>query len=165
MNMRNLYLQFIHFFTSKKSYKQTNQIDVLFIEKNYGIYKSATLEKDAIIGTTMIEHSVLGNINLIEKTERIKAEKGIEFGVEYILKSNDTATIKLQIEWKFPKEILDPAKNIKLKRINYAIALPTNFVNNSNYTLDNDFEVIKGSWQLIIRHKKKVVYTRKFILE
>ena len=162
MNTRKLYLQFINLFTTIES---VEQIEVQFTEKSYGIYKSTTLEKDATIGTTMIGHSVIGNITLIEKAERIKAEKGIEFGVEYFLKSNQTATIKLEIEWKFPKEVTDPSKNIKSRKIKYAIALPTNFVNNSNYTLENDFEVIKGNWQLIIRHKEKVVYARQFVLE
>ena len=136
-----------------------------FIEKSFGIYKSKVSAKDGPIGATSIKHSVLDGILLIKRTEKIRAKLGVEFGVEYILKSNSNETILLDIEWIYPKEIIDPADNKKIRIIRYGIGLPTNFVNNGNYTLEKPFEVVKGDWQLNIYYKDKMIYRRKFILE
>ena len=121
--------------------------------------------KDAIVGSASIEHSVLDSVLLIKRTEKITARLGIEFGVEYILKSSLNDTISLDIEWIYPKEIIDPVDKKKVKSIRYGIDLPANFINNGNYKLENAFEVVKGNWQLNIYYKSKLIYRRKFILE
>jgi hypothetical protein len=136
-----------------------------FVEISYGIYKSNNSTKDGAVSTPSIEHSVLEGISLVKKTEKITAALGTEFGVAYTLKSNLQDTILLEIEWIYPKEIIDPENNSKVKSIRYGIELPTNFVNNSNYTLEKHFEVVKGDWQLNIYLNRNLLYKRKFTLE
>jgi hypothetical protein len=144
---------------------QTRSRKFEFIEKSYGIYKSHISTKDATISSTSVEHSVLDGISLVKKTQKITAILGVEFGVEYFLKSSLNDTIPLEIEWIYPKDIIDPASKKKVKSIRYGINLPVNFINNGNYTLEKPFEVVKGNWKLNIYYKNKVIYRREFILE
>jgi hypothetical protein len=85
--------------------------------------------------------------------------------VAYVLKSNVNDTITLDIEWVYPKEIKDPSNGAKVKNIRYQIELATNFNNNSNYTLESEFEVVTGNWELIIYYRDRILHKRKFILE
>ncbi|MBI1767729.1 MAG: DUF3859 domain-containing protein [Bacteroidetes bacterium] len=153
------------FYTVTPCSGQTQNQKFEFLESRYGIFKSGDREKDGKVSETTIEHSVLDKIELVKKTDRVPAKLGVEFGVEYTLKSKVNETVRLQIEWRYPKEILDPSNGEKIKNIKYDIDLPTNFVNNSNYTLEQDFEVVKGDWELLIYHDNKPIYKRRFVLE
>ena len=162
--MRKLLTHILTLLFVSNSFGQTQTQKFIFLEKDYGIYKSKVLRKDTIFETTSIEHSGLGDILQIKKTDIITAKLGTEFGVEYLLESQLNDTISLDIEWIYPNAIIDPIDNKKIKSIKYGIALPTNFKNNSNYILEKEFEVVKGNWQLKIYYNDKVIYNRKFIL-
>jgi len=143
----------------------SDNIKFQFVEKSYGSYNSNSSIKDGKILGTDIDHSVIDTAFIIENTEKIKDKLGTEFGVEYLLSSKSNEILPLDIEWIFPKEMIDPANNKKIKFIKYRIYLPTNFVNNGNYSLEKEFEIIKGEWVLNIYYEDKVIYNRKFILD
>lgn len=149
----------------KSSFGQIPNQVFQFTELSYGIYQSKSVAKDGRISEATTEHSVIDDIILVKKTDRVKAKLGVEFGAAYVLKSSRSDTITLEIEWVYPKEIKDPTNEAKVKNIRYAIELPTNFENNSNYTLESDYEVVTGEWQLNIYFKNKAIYRKTFTLE
>lgn len=110
------------------------------------------------------DHGVAEKQVLVKKTEKIPGKLGVEFGTEYKLVGVDKEIAVIEIEWVFPQEIIDPIKKTKFSSIRYAIDLPVNAPNASTYSLDNDFEIIKGTWQLNLYYKGKNIYSKKFEL-
>jgi hypothetical protein len=143
---------------------QQNNPPFKLSETGYGIYTSHTVEKESIDGSASIDHAVVEKQVLVKKTEKVPAKLGIQFGTVYKLTGKDKDTASLEIEWIFPHEIMDTAKNAKYLNIRYPIKLPINFVNSSCYTLDNNFEVVKGIWIVNIYSDNKIIFTRKFDL-
>lgn len=164
MKIINLLILFIsiHFLTMLEAVSENK---FKFIERNYGIFHSNAIVKDGRISEATIQHAVIDTALLIKKTNIISAKKGVEFGVEYVLQSKVKEPVRLLIEWRYPKEIPDPINGAKIRDIKYFIDIETNFVNSSNYTLEQDFEIVKGEWELIIYYENKVIYDRKFVLE
>lgn len=153
----------IHFLTMLEAKSENNKFK--FVERNYGVFQSNDIVKDGRVSEADIQHSVIDTALLIKKTNIIPAKKGVEFGVEYVLQSKVKEPVRLLIEWRFPKEITDPSNGATVKDIKYFIDIETNFVNSSNYTLEQEFEIVKGDWELTIYYENKVLYNRKFILE
>lgn len=135
-----------------------------FSEISYGTYRSQTVEKESMAESPSGDHKVVTKQILLKKTEKIPAKIGTEFGTEYKLTGNSKDIVTLQLEWVFPKEITDPVKKVSFKSIKYPIDLPANATNASTYSLDNDFEVVKGPWQLNIYYNEKIIYSKKFEL-
>jgi hypothetical protein len=135
-----------------------------FSELNYGMYASQTGETQKMDESPSGDHRVVIKQVLLKKTEKIPAKIGSDFGTEYKLVSNSSDTVTLQLEWIFPHTIIDPVKKASFKSIKYAIDLPLNATNGSTYSLDNDFEVVKGTWQLNIYYEDKIIYSKKFEL-
>ena len=135
-----------------------------FSELSYGMYASQTIEKEKMDESPSGDHKVVAKQVLLKKTERVLAKIGSEFGTEYKLVGDSKDTVTLQLEWIFPHEMTDPVKKVSFKSIKYPIDLPVNAANASTYSLDNDFEVVKGAWQLNIYYKDKIIYSKKFEL-
>ncbi|MDB5150331.1 MAG: hypothetical protein JWQ57_4351 [Mucilaginibacter sp.] len=133
-------------------------------EISYGIYTSKTILKEAMAESPTGNHNYTDTSILVKKTQKIPAKSGIEFGAEYRLSGEQNDTARIEIEWIFPSEMQDPAKGTKYKSIKYPLFIPANMVNNSSYTLENDYEIIKGNWVLNIYYDDKILYSKKFEL-
>jgi len=156
-----LYLMLGLYITANAQQKEAN---FKLSEISYGIYQSQTVEKEAMAESPSGDHKVVTKQVLLKKTEKIPAKIGAEFGTEYKLTGNTKEVVTLQLEWIFPHEITDPVKKVSFKSIKYPIDLPVNATNASTYSLDNDFEVVKGTWQLNIYYNDKIIYSKKFEL-
>ena len=143
---------------------QQNNLPFKFSETNYGYYRSVTVETEQMPGSPSGDHKVVTNQVLIKQTARIPAKIGSDFGINYKLSGNKKDTVQLEIEWVFPQEMVNPAQNIKYKSIRYPIDLPCDAANGSTYSLDNDFEVIKGDWLLNVYYNNQIIYIKKFKL-
>jgi hypothetical protein len=137
---------------------------VKFTEITFGTATSTTVLKEDMANSPSGDHSVVANQVFTKKTDKIEAKKGVEFGVEYKLTSNKNDTARLDIEWIFPTAMTDLEKKTSYKSLRYPIDMPLNSINASTYGLENDFEVIKGTWQLNIYYAGKMIYARKFEL-
>lgn len=137
---------------------------VKFTEITFGPATSTTVFKEEMPGSPSGDHSIFANQVFGKKTNRIEAKKGTQFGVEYKITGKHGNIAKLDIEWIFPTEIVDTAKKESFKSVRYPIDIAVNATDASTYALDNDFEVIKGTWQLNIYYAGKLIYTRKFEL-
>jgi hypothetical protein len=157
-------LSFILFLLCTGADAQQATIALKLQEITFGQATSTVVTKEAMENSPSGDHRLVENQVFTKKTNRIEAKKGVEFGVEYKLVSKQTDTVGLEIEWIFPNPIIDPQKHTTYKSLRYPIGLPLNFINASTYSLDNDFEVVKGTWQLNIYYSDKIIYTRKFEL-
>jgi len=134
-----------------------------FNEISYGVYSSESTIKEKMDESPSGTHNVAIKQILKKKTNRIHAEVGVEFGTEYKLTGNTNDTTTIEIEWVFPKKMIDNDKN-SFERIRYSIDLPINSGNASTYTLENSYEVIVGDWLLNIYSDNKIIYSKKFSL-
>ncbi len=75
----------------------------------------------------------------------------------------DTVNIDVEIEWIFPEKIKNEAGK-KFKSIKYTTQRPTNIETASSYSLDKDYEMVKGKWKMNIYVWGKLLYTRTFVL-
>lgn len=158
-----LFIALTYFLSPVGAYSQDQKFE--FIETKFGIFKTDEKTKNGRVSETTIQHNVLEKTQLVETVDRIPAKHGVEFGVEYVLRSKMNEKIRLLIEWRYPKPIVDPTNGAKIENIMYNIDLPTNMVNISDYTLEQDFEIVKGEWELLIYYNYKTIYSRKFVLE
>jgi len=132
-------------------------------EVSYGIYTSKTVAKDRMAGSPSGNHNVADTSILVKKTLRIPAKLGIQFGADYKVSADGNETVPVEVEWVYP-EMHDPAGRITNTSLKYPLAIPANMVNNSSYTLEKKYEVLKGNWVLNIYHDGKIVYSKKFQL-
>lgn len=143
---------------------QQTDLPFKFSEESYGIYSSHTAELEKLEALPNFDHKVVDKQVLVKQTDRVPAKKGLEFCVDYKLISAAKDTMHLQLEWIYPHAITDPQKKSTFKSIKYPIKLPLNETNGSTYSLDNEYEVVKGTWQFNIYYDDKIIYTRKFEL-
>ncbi|MBS1503138.1 MAG: DUF3859 domain-containing protein [Bacteroidetes bacterium] len=144
---------------------QQDPPEVTLTEISHGIYSSQVIAKEKMDESPSGDHRVVARQVLVKKTEKIPAKLGAEFGAEYKLKSTGKDSVNIEIEWIFPHAIVDPAKNASYESIRYALTLGPADVNASTYSLDNDFEVVKGTWLLNVYYDNKIIYSQKFELK
>ena len=133
-----------------------------FSEVSHGLYSSQTVAKETMAESPSGTHTVVEKQILLKQTEKIPAKIGSEFGTEYKLTGNNADTVILEIEWVYPHEIIDKQKNTSFKSIRYPIQIPANAANASTYSLEDDFEVVKGDWLLNIYSDNKIIYSKRF---
>jgi hypothetical protein len=101
---------------------------------------------------------------LIKKTDTIYAKIGTSFGVQYILDSQIDKSIQLRQVWTFPNKMVNDKGKV-FNNVDYTIKRPTNVSVGANYTIENDYELIKGKWIFQIYNGKKKLYQKEFYLE
>lgn len=132
-------------------------------ELSYGRSNSKILRKTTMDSSPNGSHnSTQVNLNIIEKTDSINAILGVQFGVEYKVVSKK-AYEDIDLTWYFPIGMTDK-NGKKVNSFTYTINKPTNSYTNSNFTLEEKYEVVKGLWTFTISKKGKELYRRNFYL-
>jgi len=155
---------FATFLLAYTSSAQTGQEqEVKFVEINHGV-------AEVVLGTTeVLKNSPTGNrgylsgFAITKTTDSVHTELKANFGVEYMLVSKDTVDIEVVIEWIFPEKIKND-EGKKFKSLKYSTQRPTNIPTASSYSLDKNFELVKGEWKMNIYVKEKLLYSKTFIL-
>jgi hypothetical protein len=159
---------FVTLFLSSVSFGQTAVKSksfgvVEFKELDYGLakVKDGTTEKqdNSPTGT----HGWLSDFEIVNQTDSIQVLPKSNFGVVYIINARDTVDIDVTIEWIYPQKIVND-KGEKFKSIKYKTKRPTNTPSASSYSLDEPYEMIRGTWEMNIYVENKRVSNRKFVL-
>lgn len=137
---------------------------IKFSELDYGICKTTTVYQEHMENSPSGNYSQSTGFKLLEQTDKIPGKIGQEFGIEYILRSGITTDILIEQVWIFPGTITDD-QGKKFKELRYSVSKPTNERTYSVYTLEKDFEVVKGTWTYQMFYKGKKIYERKFYVE
>jgi hypothetical protein len=142
----------------------TTPLTVDFVELNYGICDQDLLKYKKQKNTPTGTRGVVSGFNLIEQTDTIPGEKGLTFGVEYLLKSKMRGHITIEQVWVFPT-IVTNEKGEKYKEIRYPFSKPTNKKTATTFTFVEDYEIVKGEWKYQLFFKGDLLYERKFYVE
>jgi len=133
-------------------------------ELNYGICETETEYIEKAESSPSGNHIYSYGFKLIKQTDRIPGKLGQKFGIEFIMKSNVTKLISVEQVWIFPTIIKDD-KGKEFKELRYTIGKPTNENTYSTYTLEKEYEVVKGEWIYQMFYDGKKIYERKFYIE
>jgi Domain of unknown function (DUF3859) len=134
-----------------------------FKELDYGLAKVKDGTTEKLSNSPTGNHGWLEDFEIINKTDSIQALPKANFGVVYIVNAKDTLYIDVVIEWIYPKKIIND-KGEKFKSIRYTTKRPTNIPSASSYSLDEQYEMVKGNWEMNIYIENKRVCSKKFIL-
>ncbi len=102
-------------------------------------------------------------LTILEHTDTIKLIKDVQFGIEYVIESPTTKPITLTTVWTFPTTMINDLGK-KYDMIKYDIEKYTNQYTYSNYTLEADYEMIPGKWNVKIFNKDKMLLDKDFYL-
>jgi len=140
--------------------------DVKFTELNYGIANGVRANSDlngiVVKPAVGVGNNTLSQFEIVKKTDSVEAKMKAKFGIEYMFTAKDTMDIYVDIEWIYPKVLENNGR--KFKSIRYTTKRPTNIPSASSYTIDDNFELVKGNWTEKIYYQDKLVDTRVFIL-
>ena len=113
--------------------------------------------------TGILHYSHPTSFRIKETTDTIKAEVGAEFGMEFVLWTNERTYVPIAIKWTYPEVIVND-KGKKFKSYKYRSNQPTRERIWTSYGMGKDFMVKKGEWKVEIFHKKKVILEKIFYL-
>lgn len=133
-------------------------------ELNYGISDTPITKRIPMDSSLSGFRNVTNNdLNIIDKTDTIKAKLNLQFGTQYILNSKSDEYQTIEFKWIYP-QVLTNEKGKQMSEVSYKVRVKPNKTNHASYNLDFDYEVVKGPWILEIRSKNKLLYTKTFIL-
>ncbi|MFN3403504.1 MAG: DUF3859 domain-containing protein [Cytophagaceae bacterium] len=133
-------------------------------ELNYGKSTVQKLYETKMKKSPSGHHNITAEkLNIVKRTDTIEAKIGEQFGIEYELISKKNETIKIQITWLFPEGMKDQ-NGKEIRKLTYEIPKNTNEYTYSNYTLEDENEVVKGQWVFIISKGGKELYRKSFWL-
>lgn len=103
-------------------------------------------------------------LKILERTDTIKLTKGVQFGIEYILEAPSSRLIKITTIWTYPSTMINDQGN-KYSMLKYDIEKYTNQYTYSNYTLEDNYEMIPGKWNLKILYGNTELLNKTFYLK
>jgi hypothetical protein len=150
-------------FTAGAAYAQTPQVERLDIT-DYGIY---TLDRE-IKGKDArgIKLATATNIHHAETKRTIPAQIGTSFGFRYnVIGKPDGAAVNLRKIIVFPPPGLQPSPSKRVPQDEFAVEARIGQTNTELYTLEDSFELVRGTWVIEIWHGNRKLATQSFILE
>lgn len=132
-------------------------------ETNHGLYTgkavSSTDEKNSPTGST----TALVDVLFFPTTDTIPMEKGKQFGIQFILESNKTVEVDIEVVWIFPTVMVNN-KGEKFAQYKHKTSRITNMKSFTGYHFDEPYEMLPGKWTLQIFHKKKMIHSHDFYI-
>lgn len=156
-------LLFIVSFFSLVSINAQKNKTVEFVEINHGMLKVGGEKTQVLANSPTGSRGLLETFEFIKVTDSVPAVLKNNFGIEYMLKTPDSTDIDVTIEWIYPEKI-ENNEGKKFKSIKYTTQRYTNEPTLSSYSLDEPYEVVKGTWTMRIYAYSKLLYTKSFVL-
>ncbi len=133
------------------------------IELNYGLCETENLYNEKMDASPSGNYMRSTDFKLIAKTDTIPAKIGQEFGVSYIIKSDETNDVLTEQIWIYPETIKNQDGKV-FSELRYKVGKTTNIRTYSSYILEKECEVVAGEWTYQIYYGGVKVYEKKFIL-
>jgi len=102
-------------------------------------------------------------LGISKTSDSIKIEKGVQFGIEYIIETPKTGLIEVKTIWNYPDTISNNRRK-KFIKSEYIISKVTNEYTYSSYEINEEFEMIAGDWILQLFYQEKLILHKKFML-
>ena len=132
---------------------------------SYGLCSVDVTEEVALETSPTGSQNVTSGFRLVKRTNRVPAELGQRFGVEYIIRADPgIEEVEVECVWVYPTPVTNPEGQV-FKEVRYTSVKSTNYISNLTYSLDKEYEVVKGKWLLQLYYKKVKIFEQAFFVE
>lgn len=132
-------------------------------ELEFGICETKTVVNEQMENSPSGTYTLSRGFKIVDKTDSITAKLGQKFGVKFIMQSDVNKNLSIEQVWIFPETITND-KGEKFKELRYTVNKPTNEKTYSTYTLEKNFEVVKGEWIYQMFYNDSKIYEKTFYL-
>jgi hypothetical protein len=138
--------------------------NITFKEVNYGLYDADLSHRKDNSTSASGKRTISINNEFYKTTTNIPLQQEIQFGSEFIIYSNINTSVELDIIWKYPEKIRNN-KGIYFTEDKRTVTRYTNQKTWTGYILNQEYEMVNGTWILEIYHRDRLLYQKKFLLE
>lgn len=132
---------------------------------SYGLCSVNVTESVALEGSPTGSQNMTSGFRLVKRTNRVPAELGQRFGVEYIIRADPgIEEVEVACVWVYPSPVTNPQGQV-FKEVSYTSVKSTNSISNLSYSFDKEYEVVKGKWLLQLYYKKVKIFEQAFFVE
>lgn len=132
---------------------------------SYGLCSVDVTQKIALEGSPTGSQGLTSGFHLVKRTNRVPAELGQRFGVEYIINADPgVEAIEVECVWVYPTPITNPEGEV-FKEARYTSIKSTNYISNLSYSFDKEYEVVEGKWLLQLYYKEVKIFEQAFFVE
>jgi hypothetical protein len=136
---------------------QDNNTHIAIKELTHGITRGQISKKANVIQGNTTDGE------LLKKTNKIPALLGNQFGILFVVESNQLVALPIEIEWILPKTFVNH-RGERTKHMRTSLMCTARNPFWANYGLDLPNEVIKGKWICRIYYKGMQLYQKRFRL-
>lgn len=162
MNSRAILLIALVLFACHKKFN--GKEDITYKELSSGICTTNVVGQDSAADSPNGFRNIVDNFRLVKETNKIPATMQQQFGVQFVLEAPIDTMISIEQAWIFPHEMTD-SKGQKFKEIRHPVEQPTNQVTFAIYSIDYDYEMIKGKWILEMSYDGKLLCQKVYWLK
>ena len=142
-------------------FSAANEVEGISIT-DYGIYKADVMYTQEQEGVATGKFHKFTHPELIEKTERIPAVLGTEFGVRYIIKGSPKGESTHVVEKWIHPELKNPRTKKAFGTSEYVASSETGKVLYSAYKFEKSWELVPGKWTFQIYYDGKKLLEHTF---
>ncbi len=130
---------------------------------NFGTYITQTDYKEDLDTSPTGKMTRSGDRIHLEKTTSIPPIIDTRFGVEYMVRSNNSRPVKLKFKW-IPSSPIIGKSGKEYREISYEKIKKTNYLQYAGYILSIESELKTESWTLQIIFENDVLYEQAFFI-
>lgn len=132
---------------------------------SYGLCSVDAAKSVALATSPTGSQNVTSGFRLAKRTNRVPAELGQRFGVEYIIRADPgIEEVEIECVWVYPSPVTN-AQGQVFKEARYTSVKLTNYISNLSYSFDKEYEVVKGKWLLQLYYKNVKIFEQAFFVE
>ncbi|HXP06638.1 MAG TPA: DUF3859 domain-containing protein [Stellaceae bacterium] len=158
-------LAFMLLLFSSAAYAQAPQVTGAQVTE-YGIYTRDVLNREAVPGTAAGTKNVVGNVRFALQTSTIPAQKGVSFGIHYVVAGTPShATVRVREVTIFPAVMTNPATGKSSTRFEEDTSATIGEAKLEGYNLGNDWEIIPGMWTFQVWYQGSKLAEQTFVVQ
>ena len=147
------------------AYAQAPQITAANITE-FGIYTAELERAESAPGTVAGTEKIVTQLRLAAQTRTIPAVRGVSFGYRFTLVGTPIGAIApLHMVTLFPSPMTNPATHQSSTRSESDIGLSIGATGYAGYSMDDDWEVLPGTWTFQIWHQGRKLGEQSFTVQ
>ena len=129
----------------------------------FGIYRTTLLRRDPSATTAHGTLGVVGDYELVERTDTVCPRLGLSFGVEYVLVGRTEGRV-VTIDWvtRFPRGGVTRPSGERFTESRYSTFKVVGERSYRDYTFDEPWEMVPGEWTLEFYHRGRKLGEKRF---
>lgn len=157
---------------SRCAYAQTETVNKVVNGVNFniavfdygiGISDAKQTEIDTMSPSLNFFHGT--NFTVLQKTNKIKAQKGLEFGINFRVSTSADSDITITTVWVFPQPIFNAHLEKKFKELPRPLEVDNSYNGYAAYKFEQYYEMVKGEWRYQLYYNNELLYSKSFFVE